>query len=212
MALSLLIPRSIIAASGHQNRGIGPWRQRLWEWHTGLLGLALSFAGAFFTVSGLKDIVGKPRPDFLARCNPDLSNISTHLAGGLGMRREGAAVLVYSSICQNRDAAVVKDGFAAFLSGHSSFASTSTSLERRSSRLAAPPLYLLFVAVSPVGLAFCICATPTRTTCMPVGGGWAFPARSRSQAFWVPYGSPGYTEDVNVNGYEDLEMGPVHRR
>lgn len=189
MSLSLFIPTSTITATGYVTRGLSPWKRRLWEWHTGWLGLCLSLAGAFFVVSGLKDIVGKPRPDFLARCNPDLSNISAHLAGGLGLRREGAPVLVHASICQNTDAAVIKDGFAAFPSGHSSFAwagllylslwlcakfaiippahPTAPSALRRNgqstyspaSRPAAPPLYLLLIAASPVGLALCICAT-----------------------------------------------------
>ncbi|KOC17893.1 diacylglycerol pyrophosphate phosphatase [Aspergillus flavus AF70] len=189
MVLSLLIPTSTITASGHGTRGLSPTKSRLWEWHTGWLGLCLSLAGAFFVVSGLKDIVGKPRPDFLARCNPDLSNISAHLAGGLGLRREGAAVLVRASICQNTDAAVIKDGFAAFPSGHSSFAwagllylslwlcakfaiippshrTGHSALTRNgppayplTSRPAAPPLYLLLIATIPVGLALCICAT-----------------------------------------------------
>ncbi|KAL4905598.1 hypothetical protein BDW74DRAFT_177968 [Aspergillus multicolor] len=273
MLLSLTIPTSTILATRASSSSQTPWKRRLWEWHTGWLGLSLSLAGAFFVVSGLKDIVGKPRPDFLARCDPDLANISAHLAGGGGLHRTGAPILVYPSICQNQDTAVVKDGFAAFPSGHSSFAwagllylslwlaakfaivppawshGTFTSQNshqapghagpRASVRPAAPPLYLLFLTSTPVCLALCISATRYSdymhagwdiTSASLIGiffaclgfrwyhvlaagdgqsSGWAFAARSGMHAFWMPYGSRGYTEGVDSSGYEDLEMGPV---
>ncbi|KAI3010480.1 hypothetical protein CBS147346_1693 [Aspergillus niger] len=98
-----------------------PWHRRLWEWHAGWLGLALSLAGAFFLTSGLKDVGGKPRPDLLARCQPDLTNLTTYAVGGLGLQRAESPVMVTSAICQNPDATVIKAGFAAFPSGHSSF-------------------------------------------------------------------------------------------
>jgi membrane-associated phospholipid phosphatase len=97
------------------------WRRKLWEWHTGWLGLGLSLAGAFFITSGLKDLVGKPRPDLLARCDPDLSNVGAHLVGGLGLLLEEAPLVVGVSICKNTDLSVLHDGFASFPSGHSSF-------------------------------------------------------------------------------------------
>ncbi|KAL4815770.1 PAP2 superfamily-domain-containing protein [Aspergillus spinulosporus] len=99
-----------------------PWRLRLWELHAGLLGLALSLAGAFFVTSGLKDVVGKPRPDLLARCQPDLTKIAKYAVSGLGLHRDSAAVFVSTGICTNKDKKVLRDGFAAFPSGHSSFA------------------------------------------------------------------------------------------
>jgi membrane-associated phospholipid phosphatase len=120
--LSLLIPSSTIEIS---SQGEGDtrslWHRRLWEWHAGWLGLGFSLAGAFFVTSGLKDVVGKPRPDFLARCDPDLSNVAAYVVGGLGLNKASAPILVNTGICQNTDISVVKDGFAAFPSGHSSF-------------------------------------------------------------------------------------------
>jgi membrane-associated phospholipid phosphatase len=120
--LCLLIPSSTIEIS---SQGEGDtrslWHRRLWEWHAGWLGLGFSLAGAFFVTSGLKDVVGKPRPDFLARCNPDLSNVAAYVVGGLGLNKPSAPILVNTGICQNTDISVVKDGFAAFPSGHSSF-------------------------------------------------------------------------------------------
>jgi membrane-associated phospholipid phosphatase len=85
------------------------------------MGLGLSLAGTFFITSGLKDVVGKPRPDLLARCDPDLSNIGAHLVGGLGLMFEEAPVLVATSICRQTDMSILNDGFASFPSGHSSF-------------------------------------------------------------------------------------------
>lgn len=118
--LSLLIPSSTIAASTGSRSTASPWRRRLWELHAGWLGLVLSLAGAFFVTSGLKDVVGKPRPDLIARCEPDLSNIAANVVGGLGEKLNGAPLLVSSKICQ-ASAQRVKNGFAAFPSGHSSF-------------------------------------------------------------------------------------------
>ena len=120
LILCLLIPSSTIEASS-QGDSKSVWNRRLWEWHAGWLGLGLSLAGAFFITSGLKDVVGKPRPDFLARCDPDLSNVAAYMVGGLGLKEASAPILVNISICQNTDLSIVKDGFAAFPSGHSSF-------------------------------------------------------------------------------------------
>jgi hypothetical protein len=37
------------------------WRRKLWEFHTGWLGLALSLAAAFLITQGMKNLFGKPR-------------------------------------------------------------------------------------------------------------------------------------------------------
>ena len=84
------------------------------------MGLGVALAGAFIVTEGLKDLYGKPRPDLLSRCNPDLSNIPAHTVGGLGTLLEGGPILVTASICLNQTSAVVNDGFASFPSGHSS--------------------------------------------------------------------------------------------
>lgn len=37
------------------------WKRKLWEWHTGWLGLALSLGSAFLITQGMKNLFGKPR-------------------------------------------------------------------------------------------------------------------------------------------------------
>ena len=85
------------------------------------MGLGVALAGAFMVTEGLKDIYGKPRPDLLARCQPDLSKLAQYAVGGLGQQFGEAPVLVDWRICQQTDPSILSDGFASFLSGHSSF-------------------------------------------------------------------------------------------
>lgn len=40
------------------------WKRKLWEWHAGWLGLALSLASAFVITNGMKNLFGKPRVSF----------------------------------------------------------------------------------------------------------------------------------------------------
>jgi membrane-associated phospholipid phosphatase len=97
------------------------WRRKFWEWNTGWMGLGVSLAGAFMVTEGLKDLMGKPRPDMLARCNPDLSLIERYAVSGLGAQVPGAPILVDYHICRNQDSFLTNDGFASWPSGHSSF-------------------------------------------------------------------------------------------
>jgi membrane-associated phospholipid phosphatase len=96
------------------------WRRKLWEWHTGWLGLGLSLAAAFLITDGMKNLFGKPRPDLLSRCNPDLQNVAKYAVGGLSNTVEGFNV-VSATICQQTDKSLLNDGFRSFPSGHSSF-------------------------------------------------------------------------------------------
>ena len=97
------------------------WRRKLWEMNTGWLGLGVTLAGSFMITEGLKDIYGKPRPDLLARCQPDLSKLAQYTVGGLGRQFGEAPVLVDSRICQQTDSSILAGGFASFPSGHASF-------------------------------------------------------------------------------------------
>ena len=96
-------------------------RLKLWEFERGWAGLGLSLATAFFITQGAKNLFGKPRPDLLARCQPDLTSIASHVVGGYGQDVSARWTLVASSICTNPNRAAVNDGFRSFPSGHSSF-------------------------------------------------------------------------------------------
>lgn len=100
------------------------WRRKFWEWNTGWMGLGVALSGTFMVTEGLKDLVGKPRPDFLARCDPDLSLISEYTVSGLGAFVDNAPIMVDSRICRNQSAFVRNNGFAAWPSGHASFSWT----------------------------------------------------------------------------------------
>lgn len=107
------------------------WRRKLWEWNTGWMGLALSLATAFMVTQGMKLLFGKPRPDLLSRCQPDLNRLQDFAVNDVvGAEFNAAWVLVTDGICQNQDEDIMKDGFKSFPSGHASCTSKipSTSL------------------------------------------------------------------------------------
>ncbi|ETS01703.1 acid phosphatase/Vanadium-dependent haloperoxidase [Trichoderma reesei RUT C-30] len=98
------------------------WRRKLWELHIGLLGLLMSVACGFFFISGIKNMCGKPRPDLLSRCQPDLENAAKYLIGGFrGEAQLGNSIgqLYSADICQQTDKAKLNDGFRSYPSGHS---------------------------------------------------------------------------------------------
>lgn len=115
----IIVLVTLVIIPGSWGRG-ATWRVKVWEWNAGWLGLALAVAGAFMATEGLKDLYGRPRPDMLARCDPDLSNIGDYVVGGLGGKVEGAPTVVSWEICRNRGKMLVVDGFVSFPSGHSS--------------------------------------------------------------------------------------------
>lgn len=125
------------------------WRRKLWEWHQGWLGLGLSVAGAWFITNALKNMFGKPRPDLLSRCQPDLTDVAKYVVGGIADITGGDGArpgsleggqLVGAAICTNTDRDVLDDGFRSFPSGHAS--SSSAGL-----------LYLTLFLFSKLGIA-----------------------------------------------------------
>jgi membrane-associated phospholipid phosphatase len=108
------------------------WRRKLWEWNIGWMGLALSLATAFMITQGMKLMFGKPRPDLLSRCNPDLERINEFLVTPVlkGVVSSPNWVMVTSGICRNPDRSrggELMDGFKSFPSGHSSCTSLPPS-------------------------------------------------------------------------------------
>ncbi|ROT37021.1 PAP2-domain-containing protein [Sodiomyces alkalinus F11] len=108
------------------------WRRKLWELHVGWLGLALAVVAAWFVTSGMKNMFGKPRPDLLSRCEPDLANIERYIVGGIGRNQAqapstlgldqviGIGTLVSADICQTTDSSKLDEGFRSYPSGHAS--------------------------------------------------------------------------------------------
>ena len=96
-------------------------RLKIWEFEKGWAGFCLSLAVAFLVTQGMKNLFGKPRPNLLARCKPDLSAIAAHVVGGYGQDLSARWTLVDSGICTSTNMRVLNDGFRSFPSGHSSF-------------------------------------------------------------------------------------------
>ena len=76
--------------------------------HVTILGLFISLILTSFLTDVVKNSVGRPRPDLLARCKP----------------KEGTAEhsLVTFDVCTETDHHILHDGWRSFPSGHSSFA------------------------------------------------------------------------------------------
>ena len=131
VVVAMVIPAAIIAVLNlgavfllHERTEKDRFRRMLWEIHVGLLGLCAGLAITLFVTSALKDMVGKPRPKLLARCQADLSNVSQYVVGSFGNSLNSeAGSLVTSAICKQANKRFLDDSFAAFPSGHSSFSS-----------------------------------------------------------------------------------------
>ncbi|KAF2747481.1 lipid phosphate phosphatase-like protein 1 [Sporormia fimetaria CBS 119925] len=93
------------------------FKDRLWELNCGILGLGLSVMLAF-TMTALKNAIGKPRPDIIDRCkvSPTYEDIKGAFVGNPKW------ALVTSAICTEKDPHILQDGFKSFPSGHSSTA------------------------------------------------------------------------------------------
>lgn len=77
------------------------WGDRLWELNCGILGLFLAQGTAFVITGSLKNLIGKPRPDLLFRCNLPIGTVDP------GLSRFG---LISREQCQQSDPAILQDG------------------------------------------------------------------------------------------------------
>lgn len=92
-------------------------RVRAHTLNNGLLGLGISL-GTATVVLNIKNLAGKPRPDFLDICQPDLSTIEAHTVGGFGQGLSPLWAMVERGICQQGDQALLNDAFRSFPSGY----------------------------------------------------------------------------------------------
>jgi len=127
--VSIAVPAAVIAIVSFifvrdPDRKLYSWRSRLglqgWEFAAGWLGLALCHTTQVMIVTGLKNAIGKPRPDMLSRCIPDIANLDQYIVGGYGNNVLRGLVLVNRDICTQTDLSVLRDGFKSFPSGHAS--------------------------------------------------------------------------------------------
>lgn len=70
----------------------------------------------------MKNLFGKPRPDLLARCEPDFANAAQYLIGGFAKENQFGTLLYSAKICMSQDHERLDDGFRSYPSGHASSA------------------------------------------------------------------------------------------
>ncbi|XXG98711.1 WD40 repeat protein [Hypoxylon texense] len=147
------------------------WKRKLWELHTGWLGLALSLISAWIITQGMKNLFGKPRPDLLSRCQPDIANVAQYIVGFHTPADDGTlngaynGQLVSADICKNPDHDLLDDGFRSYPSGHASSA-------------AAGLIYLSFFLASK--FAITLPFVPQDASTNDTSGVTAFPSRLRN--------------------------------
>ncbi|KAJ1798881.1 hypothetical protein LPJ59_002209 [Coemansia sp. RSA 2399] len=90
----------------------GLLRRSFHDMNSGILGLCLAIVLNMMITNTVKNLAGRLRPDFIARCNLDTST---------AMSLEPAIGMLTSAICNQKDQSVFNDGMRSFPSGHTSF-------------------------------------------------------------------------------------------
>lgn len=92
--------------------------------HHAILGFAVNLSLTLAVTNGVKNLIGRHRPDFLDRCQPDMSAISGVLGNpdtqGNGYFHIGSVTYFFNSFCTTKDTSALEDGSRSFPSGHSS--------------------------------------------------------------------------------------------
>ncbi|KAF1817348.1 hypothetical protein P152DRAFT_510600 [Eremomyces bilateralis CBS 781.70] len=84
-----------------------------WNLHVGYLGLAMSFAVGFVLVQAIQTRIGKPRPNMIARCHPELSRIKEYTVSTVTTGLFQDKIYVSPGICQFQDVEL-RDAFRSF--------------------------------------------------------------------------------------------------
>lgn len=119
----------------------------------------------------MKNLFGKPRPDLLSRCQPDIANVAQYIVGFHTPADDGSlngpynGQLVRAEICKNPDTDLLDDGFRSYPSGHASSA-------------AAGLIYLSFFLASK--FAITLPFVPQDASTNDTSGVTAFPSRLRN--------------------------------
>ncbi|KAA1471229.1 PAP2-domain-containing protein [Dentipellis sp. KUC8613] len=79
-----------------------------WDAHSSALGVILSLAISGSVTQFVRITVGRPRPDFIVRCNPAPGTVDPPLGHSS------------ASICNQSDISILREGFRSFPSGHAS--------------------------------------------------------------------------------------------
>ncbi|KAJ2830850.1 hypothetical protein GGI24_001816 [Coemansia furcata] len=87
-------------------------RRSFHDMNSGVLGLCLALVLNMMITNTIKNLAGRHRPDFISRCNIDMTNAAT-LEPFIG--------LLNTSICRQTDKSYFWDGMRSFPSGHTSF-------------------------------------------------------------------------------------------
>ncbi|KUJ11521.1 uncharacterized protein LY89DRAFT_738954 [Mollisia scopiformis] len=96
--------------------------RKLRSLNAALLGLGVSLGTSTVVFTGVKSLTGKPRPNMLSICDPDLENIVKYTVGGVGVEFNRLWVMVTLDICRQRDTAALRDAFRSFPSGYATIA------------------------------------------------------------------------------------------
>lgn len=109
LLLILLVPSTTIVLTSFLK--LPDWRRYILLVHTSLVAFSLSVVFTGFFTNFCKVLVGRPRPDFIARCQPSVDTPTTGY--------------VTSSVCATDNFRILSAGFRSFPSGHSSISFAS---------------------------------------------------------------------------------------
>ncbi|KAF8474828.1 phosphatidic acid phosphatase type 2/haloperoxidase [Kalaharituber pfeilii] len=122
--ISTIIPGILIAlvVFGLPSYRSQQLKTRIWLLNTSWLGLGISLAGAMLVTDGMKNLVGKPRPDLLSRCSPDPERLASgnYSIGDRYLFGPGICTSWYRTTTDGLDKSELLDGFRSWVSGHAS--------------------------------------------------------------------------------------------